>query len=97
MKEPEIRHIEDFIKSLDEKELRYLYRLIVERLKLIAQRKSTIAMSRFNIGERVNFNGPDGREHSGHIFRLNKKTVSIKTIEGELWNVAPGLLKEPSH
>jgi hypothetical protein len=65
--------------------------------KLIAQRKSTIEMSRFNIGERVNFNGPDGREHSGHIFRLNKKTVSIKTIEGEQWNVTPGLLKEPWH
>ena len=38
--------IESFIKGLAEEELLYLNRLIVERLKLIAQQKSTRAMSR---------------------------------------------------
>jgi hypothetical protein len=39
---------EAFIKELGEDELLYLNRLIVERLKLIAQEKSTRAMGRFN-------------------------------------------------
>ena len=46
MKSPEnidATKIESFIKELGEEELRYLNRLIVERLKLVAQEKSTRA------------------------------------------------------
>jgi hypothetical protein len=42
MEEIDIRKIEDFIKVLGENELLYLNRLVVERLKLIHQQKSTI-------------------------------------------------------
>lgn len=93
MNKPELRRIEDFIKTLEEKELRYLNRLIIERVKLISQARSTNAMSKFNIGEQVSFTDPHGRHHTGQIVRLNKKTVSIKTSEGENWNVAPGFLQ----
>ena len=85
--------IESFIKGLAEEELLYLNRLIVERLKLIAQEKSTRAMSRFNLGEEVRFTDHDGRPKSGRIVRLNKKTATILTSDGQQWNVAPGLLK----
>jgi len=84
--------IETFIKGLAEEELLYLNRLIVERLKLIAQEKSTRAMSRFNLGEEVRFTDHDGRPKSGRIVRLNKKTATILTSDGQQWNVAPGLL-----
>ncbi len=88
----EIRRIEDFIKTLGEKELRYMNRLLVERLKLIHQKKSTDQMMRFNIGERVQFMDSYGVKKSGIIIRLNKKTVSIHTDDGEKWNVAPRFL-----
>jgi len=85
--------IESFIKDLSEEELRYLNRLIVERLKLISQEKSTRALSRFNLGELVRFNDSDGRLKTGRIVRLNKKTASILTSDGQHWKVSPGLLQ----
>lgn len=85
--------IEEFIKDLSEEELRYLNRLIVERLKLISQARSTAAMARFNIGESVQFDTEDGRTITGRIIKLNKKTISILTTERQQWNVAPVFLR----
>ena len=85
--------IESFIKDLGEEELRYLNGPIVERLKLIWQEKSTRSMSRFNLGELVRFSDNDGRMKTGRIVRLNKKTASILTSDGQHWKVSPGLLQ----
>ncbi|OHB77886.1 MAG: hypothetical protein A2Z25_07910 [Planctomycetes bacterium RBG_16_55_9] len=85
------------IRHLGEEDLRFLNRLIVERLKLIAQARSTALMSRFNIGDRVGFQAPSGQWKSGVIQRLHKKTVSILTDEGHRWNVSPGFLSPAGH
>lgn len=85
--------IEEFIKDLSEEELVYLNRLIVERLKLISQAKSTFEMAKFNIGELVQFEDNDGKTISGRVIKLNKKTISILTDERQRWNVAPILLR----
>jgi hypothetical protein len=89
----EATKIEAFIKELGEEELRYLNRLIIERLKLISQDKSTRAMGRFNIGEMVTFEDNAGNPKEGRIVRLNKKTATILTTDNQQWNVAPGLLR----
>jgi len=88
----EIRRIEDFIKSLGESELIYMNRLVVERLKLLSQEKSTSQMMKFNIGEKVSFMSPDGIVKTGIILKINKKTMSIDTQDGTHWKVSPGLL-----
>jgi hypothetical protein len=80
------------IKNLGEDDLIFLNRLIIERLKLIAQAKSTSLMARFNIGDRVEFRGPGGDLKTGIIVRINKKTASIQTDDGGSWNVFPGFL-----
>lgn len=80
------------IKKLNEDDLVYLNRLIIERLKLISQAKSTNLMSNFTIGDKVKFVGTDGEAKRGVIERLNKKTATIKLSNGHIWNVAPGLL-----
>jgi hypothetical protein len=80
------------IKQLNEEDLLFLNRLIVERLKLISQAKSTSLMANFSKGDRVGFRTPDGQEIEGIVLRLNKKTVSIATDDDHQWNVAPGLL-----
>ncbi len=80
------------IKNLGEEDLIFLNRLIVERLKLIAQAKSTSLMARFNVGDRVEFRGPGGDRKTGIIVRINKKTASIQTDDGGSWNVFPGFL-----
>jgi len=81
------------IKRLGEDDLRFLNRLIVERLKLISQARSTSLMAGFSVADRVSFQAPDGRELQGVVLRLNKKTVRIDTDDGHQWNVAPGLLR----
>jgi len=80
------------IKRLNEEDLRFLNRMIVERLKLISQARATTLMVNFTKGDRVGFQTPDGRNVEGTMLRLNKKTVSIATDDGHQWNVAPGLL-----
>ena len=81
------------IKRLNEEDLLFLNRLIVERLKLISQAKSTSLMAGFTKGDRVGFQAPDGRNLDGIVLRHNKKTVSVATDDGHQWNVAPGLLR----
>jgi hypothetical protein len=81
------------IKRLNEEDLLFLNRLIVERLKLISQAKSTSLMASFTKGDRVGFQGPDGQVLEGIVMRLNKKTISVATDDGHQWNVSPGLLR----
>jgi hypothetical protein len=81
------------IKRLNEEDLLFLNRLIVERLKLISQARATMLMTSFTKGDRLGFQLPDGRMLKGTVLRLNKKTVSVATDDGQQWNVAPGLLQ----
>jgi len=81
------------IKRLGEDDLRFLNRLIVERIKLISQARSTSLMAAFGIGDMVSFHATDGRKTRGMVRRLNKKTVSVYTEDGHRWNVAPSLLR----
>ena len=80
------------IKRLNEEDLLFLNRLIVERLKLISQARATTLMTSFTKGDRVSFQAPDGRLLEGVVLRLNKKTISVAADDGHQWNVAPALL-----
>lgn len=80
------------IKRLSEEDLRFLNRLVVERLKLISQACATTLMTSFAKGDRVGFQTSDGRVLEVIVLRLNKKTVSVITDDGHQWNVSPGLL-----
>ncbi|HPJ26689.1 MAG TPA: hypothetical protein PLW97_09375 [Synergistaceae bacterium] len=80
------------IKRLNEEDLLFLNRLIVERLKLISQARATTLMTGFTKGDRVGFQAPDGRMLEGMVLRLNKKTISVVADDGLQWNVSPGLL-----
>ena len=81
------------IKRLGEDDLLFLNQLIVERLKLISQARSTSQMAAFGNGDLVSFRSPAGHDIQGVVLRLNKKTVSVDTGDGQRWNVAPGLLR----
>jgi hypothetical protein len=61
------------IKRLNEEDLLFLNRLIVERLKLISQARATTLMASFTKGDRVGFQAPDGRMLEGVVLRLNKR------------------------
>ncbi|MEK6608147.1 MAG: hypothetical protein AABZ30_10835 [Myxococcota bacterium] len=88
--------VAEAIRRLGEDDLRYLNRLIVERLKLISQAHSTTLLARFGVGDRVGFLAPSGERKVGVILKLNKKTASIRTDDGHHWNVHPGFLARDS-
>ena len=80
------------VRRMNEEELRFLNRLIVERLKLISQARSTSMLAHFSLGDRVGFPSTSGERKLGVIIRLNKKTASIVTDDGQHWNVHPSFL-----
>lgn len=82
------------LRHMSEADLLYLNRMVVERLNLLAQAKSTMQLAQFTEGDRVSFTDNDGAVKTGTILRLNKKTVSLRTDDGHLWKVAPGFLRK---
>ena len=53
--------------------------------------KKGIEKNALSIGDTVGFRSREGHEIYGEIIRLNQKTVTLKTVQGE-WRVAYGLL-----
>ena len=82
----------ELVREVNEEDLRFLNRLIVEKLKLLNQARSMIMLAHFSVGDRVSFQGTSGDRKAGVIIRLNKKPASIATDDGQHWNVHPGFL-----
>ena len=77
---------------MSEDDLRFLNRLVVERLALMAQARSTVQLAQFAVGDRVQFVLKDGTVKRATVIRLNKKTASLATDDGQGWTVSPSLL-----
>jgi hypothetical protein len=82
------------LRHMGEEDLLYLNRMVVERLSLLAQVRSTVALAQFAEGDRVHFTANDGTVKHGFVVRLNKKTASLHTDDGQNWKVSPGLLRK---
>lgn len=72
----------------------FLNRMVVERLTLLAQARSTVQLARFAQGDRVEFTTQDGIVKHGVVLRLNKKTASLRTDDAQNWKVSPALLRK---
>jgi uncharacterized protein YkvS len=85
--------LEDFIKELDMEELSMLNHMVVERLKLLSQLKTSNQMAAFNLGDHVEFDNGNGQTVKGKIIKFNKRTVSVLTKDNHQWNVHPSFLR----
>ena len=83
--------LEKVLDELSESQLRRLNHTVVEKLKLLSKAEHLRGLARFNVLDRVFFHH-HGQRVTGTIVRLNQKTASIKTDEGENWNVVPSFL-----
>ncbi len=82
------------IDELSEAELIALNNRIVERLRLLNQKRAHEHMLKFQIGDRVTFQ-PEGLPPVvGMLTRYNKKTVTVITDDGQHWNVSPRFLRK---
>lgn len=80
------------LRHMGEQDLLFLNRMVVERLNLLAQARSTVQLAQFAEGNRVQFTANDRSIKHGMIMRLNKKTASVLTDDGQNWKVSPALL-----
>lgn len=90
---PNLKHsVTIDIDRLTEAELIELNHRVVARLKFLSDMRAHASMLEFRIGEKVRFR-PDGHsEIIGIITKYNRKSVTVITENGQLWNVAPMLL-----
>ena len=80
------------IDRLTEDELVDLNHRIVARLRFLHQMRAHAEMLEFKIDDRVMFRPPGHGKVQGLLTRYNKKTVTVITDDGRLWNVSPQLL-----
>ncbi len=86
-----IAEFEHFLNRLSEANLRLLNRMIVERLKLYHKARDLNQLARFNIMDNVSFQHND-QTITGIVVRLNHRSMTIRTLGGHQWNVAPSFL-----
>jgi hypothetical protein len=82
------------IDRLNEAELIDLNHRIVERLRFINQMRAHLEMLEFRIGDRVAFRPPGQGQVEGMLTRYNRRTVTVITDDGRLWNVSPHFLSK---
>ena len=82
------------LRQMSEEDLRYLNHMVVEQLRHLAQAKNNHQMSQFRPGDKVNFTAKDGDIKQGTVMRLNKKTVTVWTIDHQEWKVSPLYLRK---
>ena len=87
-----LRKFEPMLAGLSFQELTILNKMVVDRIRLMHKAGALVSMSKFNVGDRVSWNGKDGMSRTGIITRLNQKTASVKIGDKEYWNVSPQLL-----
>lgn len=84
-------NIDELIDKMPEAVLRTLHDRIVNRLNALQRQRTMQSMADFRPGDVVRFQ-TDEREITGVLIRLNKKSVTVHTENGNRWNVAPQLL-----
>ena len=77
--------------QMSDDELLRLNREIVAALMARQHQEQRKELLAFTVGDRVSFQGPEGRPISGTIKRVNKKTLTIVTAHG-LWKIDPGFV-----
>lgn len=82
------------INSLGMEDLRFLNRLIVDRMRAIVNNSRKSVMGNFQPGNRVRFIASSGETKTGTVIRINQKTISV-AVDGDQgwWKVSPELLK----
>lgn len=58
----------------------------------IAERINHIARQEFAVAQLVSFKGRGGKQLSGVVTKVNKKTVQVKANDGQVWTLGFGVV-----
>lgn len=84
--------IDDLIDSMPEDVLMVVHDRVVNRLNELQQKRTMQSMADFRPGDVVRFRTERGELVTGVLIRLNKKSVTVHTANGNRWKVAPQFL-----
>lgn len=87
-----MRKSEIDLSQMTQQELMDLNRRVVERIRLLGQRRALKDLSRFSVGDTVSFHPECGHVVVGMIIRLNQKTATVMAENGHQWRVSPTFL-----
>jgi len=76
------------LRSATLEDLRDLNRSVVEAIRAL----ETSVGGTFLVGDRVKFTAKDGRTITGTVFKINMKTIKVRSID-TVWAVTPSLLQ----
>lgn len=79
------------IDKLSKEELLELNKRIITRLKYLSERVTLEFSKKFRVGDVVEFRNEEAMTR-GIVIRINRKTLSIKTKEGQ-WNIPPQFIE----
>jgi hypothetical protein len=79
-----------------EADLIELNRRVAERIRALRQERCASIMTEFGVGDRVSFHPECGHDVIGTVIRMNRKSVTVVSTDGQHWRVAPGFLKKAS-
>ena len=75
------------LRSATLEDLRELNRVVYEAIRA----RETSVAGTFLVGDRVKFTAKDGRIITGSVFKINLKTIKVRSID-TVWAVTPSLL-----
>lgn len=85
----ELLKITNAIKSMNNAELNQIVRAVNEA----RSRKNVLAAAEFNIGDKVSFGRPNGRQRIGIVSKINIKKALIN-VSGASWRVPFSLMRK---
>jgi len=85
------------IDKLSREDLRALNKYIVHRSKAQEDSRRAEIMAQISPGDLVSFPDKQGNKRTATVLRVNKKTVSLSTLDDERWNVSPEMLTLENH
>lgn len=80
------------VENMNEADLHALFALVRERLKFVHSVRDLHSLQQFQMFEDVLFEHR-GEHIRGIVFRINRRTITVKTLDRGEWKVSPALLK----
>ena len=83
----------DDIEKLSLEDLIKLDKRVVQRIQYLQGLRTQPELDTFQVGDRVSFQGESyGRKVEGIVTRINRKTLTVHTTDGQHWSIHPRFL-----
>ena len=93
-----VQQLENLLDKLSKDELILLNKAVIKRIRIMNDLQRLKANAAFSPGDKVTWHDDQGDYRSGHVLRINTKTISVEE-EGDpegIWRIPASRLYKPS-